>query len=219
MSNKFVIIVMAIVLAFSVAFSCFLIASLKEATQGTNDNSENANSGNITDTTTAEGNIPQDSGDDNSSGSVPNGNANIRPAVDFTFYDIQGNEVKLSDYYGKPIVLNFWATWCGQCAEEMPEFDEVYKQYEGKVTFLMVNVTTSGGETIEKATAAIFNYQKDEFTLPFFLDAAGDAKEKYSLSALPFTYFINAEGNVVTSINAKISKTRLLSEIERIYTP
>ena len=62
------------------------------------------------------------------------------PAPDFTVLDWDGNEVKLSDYIGKPIVLNFWAHWCGPCQMEMPEFNAKYEELEGEVPFLMVHV-------------------------------------------------------------------------------
>ena len=213
MNSKFVIIVMSIVLAISVAFSCFLIFSLKEAKAngGVVDNSGSNNLGN---TTTTDGNggeeeNPDDSGDGSGSSSSRN-----EKAPDFTFCDLQGNEVKLSDYFGqgKPIVLNFWATWCGQCKEEMPDFDDVYKQYQDKVIFLMVNATTTSSETPEKAMAYISS--NTDFSLPFFLDIYGDAKEKYGLSSLPYTFFIDEEGYILARGNHKYSKTNLISTIE-----
>ena len=60
-------------------------------------------------------------------------------APDFTVYDASGNPVKLSDYFGKPIVLNFWASWCGPCQMEMPDFQEKYEALDGQVQFLMIN--------------------------------------------------------------------------------
>ena len=71
-------------------------------------------------------------------------------APDFTVLDYNGNEVKLSDFKGKPVVLNFWATWCFYCKEEMPDFNTAYEKYPD-VEFLMLNATDGYQETIESA--------------------------------------------------------------------
>ncbi|MEG1427850.1 MAG: redoxin domain-containing protein, partial [Oscillospiraceae bacterium] len=60
------------------------------------------------------------------------------PAADFTVYDQEGNEVKLSDYFGKPIVLNFWTSWCGPCKQEMPHFEKTFVERGKDIHFLMV---------------------------------------------------------------------------------
>ena len=75
-------------------------------------------------------------------------------APDFTVYDGSGSAVQLSDYFGKPIVLNFWASWCGPCKSEMPDFDDAYAQQGEEIQFLMVN-STIGRETQEKARSYV----------------------------------------------------------------
>ena len=76
-------------------------------------------------------------------------------APDFTVYDVSGNPVKLSDYFGKPIVLNFWASWCGPCQMEMPDFQEKYETLDGQVQFLMINMTDGSRETVTSASEFI----------------------------------------------------------------
>ena len=91
-------------------------------------------------------------------------------APDFTAYDENGNQVSLSDYRGKPVVLNFWATWCYYCKEEMPDFNKAYGVYPD-VQFLMVNATDGVQETKEKA----MQYVKDEgFNFPVLYDTEMD---------------------------------------------
>ncbi|MBQ4347432.1 MAG: TlpA family protein disulfide reductase, partial [Firmicutes bacterium] len=87
-------------------------------------------------------------------------------APDFTVYDSEGNAVMLSDFIGKPIVLNFWASWCGPCKMEMPEFNEAYAELGEDIQFLMVNVTT-GRETQESASAFI---EENGYSFPVFYD-------------------------------------------------
>ena len=72
-----------------------------------------------------------------------NNNTGKKKATDFTMVDSKGNTVKLSDYFGKPIVLNFWASWCSPCKSEMPEFNSVYKELGSSVQFMMVDLVSS----------------------------------------------------------------------------
>ena len=76
---------------------------------------------------------PEDTGDSEE--------APVYPAPDFTFYHLDGSEAKLSDYFGKPMVLNFWSSNCGPCRSEMPDFQRAYEELGDAVNFVMVNVT------------------------------------------------------------------------------
>ena len=138
------------------------------------------------------------------------------PAVDFTVYDADGNEVKLSDYFGKPIVLNFWASWCGPCKMEMPDFTAKNKELDGAVQFLMINMTDGQRETVETATAFM---EDNGFDLPYFFDQDGEAGMTYGAYALPTTYFINADANVIARAQGAIDSDVLQQGIDMIYTP
>ena len=72
-----------------------------------------------------------------------------KKAKDFTVLNMNNEKVRLSDFFGKPIVVNFWATWCGPCKGELPEFDEYYEKYNGQIEFLMVNLTDGEDDTVE----------------------------------------------------------------------
>ena len=133
-------------------------------------------------------------------------------APDFTVYDGEGNPAKLSDFVGTPIVLNFWASWCGPCKSEMPEFQQVFEEMEGKVQFLMVNAT-GGRETVETAKSFI---EDTGYSFPVFYDADGQACAVYGVTALPTTIFIDGEGNVVTGVKGAISADVLMRGIDMI---
>ncbi|MBE6758771.1 MAG: TlpA family protein disulfide reductase [Ruminococcaceae bacterium] len=113
-------------------------------------------------------------------------------APDFTVVDKDGGEHTLSQYVGKPIVLNFWASWCPPCKAEMPHFEEAYKTYPD-VQFMMINVTTGD----DRAAAEEF-IADSGYTFPVFYDIEGTASYIYSTGSLPTTFFIDSDGNLVT---------------------
>lgn len=133
-------------------------------------------------------------------------------APDFTVFDEDGNEVRLSDYFGKPIVLNFWASWCYYCKEEMPDFDDAYKKYND-VQFLMVNVTDGGSETLEAAQSYI---EKEGYSFPVFYDTTLQAANTYGAYGLPMSFFIDREGNLVTYASGMMTAENLESAISLI---
>ena len=142
-------------------------------------------------------------------------NAELTQAPDFTVYDIDGNEVKLSDFFGKPIVVNFWASWCGPCKMEMPDFNEKYLEIGDDVTFLMVNMTDGSRETVDIAAAFI---AEQGYTFPVFYDTASSAAITYSVYSLPTTFFIDADGNAIAQATGAIDAATLQKGIDMIYS-
>ena len=137
------------------------------------------------------------------------------PAPDFTVYDKDGKPVKLSDMKGTPVVLNFWASWCPPCKAEMPDFDEIAKEYEGKVAFMMVNLTDGQSETQSSAQAFIDSMG---YTFPVYFDLDSDAAYKYGVQSIPTTYFIDAQGNLIAGATGAIDGDTLRRGISMIYT-
>lgn len=135
------------------------------------------------------------------------------PAPDFTVYDAEGNEAQLSDYVGKPIVLNFWASWCGPCQMEMPDFHEKYLELGEDFHFLMINMTDGSRETVESASEFI---SEREYTFPVFYDTQSSAAMTYGAYSLPTTYFIDAEGYVIAQATGAIDAETLQRGIDMI---
>lgn len=130
----------------------------------------------------------------------------------FTVLDWDLNERELEEFIGKPIVINFWATWCGYCKMEMPDFDEAYKKYP-EVQFMMIDHTDGRNETVEKAKAYIVS---EGYDFPVFFDTTLTATEKYGVTAFPTTVFISKDGNLVKSHRGMLSEAKLNEYIAMI---
>ena len=115
-------------------------------------------------------------------------------APGFTVYDTEGDAVTLESLRGKPVVLNFWATWCGYCVMEMPDFQTMHDTYGDEIHFMMVNVTDGYQETQAKAEAFI---AEKGFTFPVYYDLELSASSAYGVNAMPVTYFIDENGDLV----------------------
>ncbi|MBS6561368.1 MAG: TlpA family protein disulfide reductase [Clostridiales bacterium] len=135
-------------------------------------------------------------------------------AMDFTVYGKDGEEIKLSDFQGKkPVVVNFWASWCGTCKEEMPYFQEAIQQYGDEVEFLMVNLTDGMRETVEKADKFI---KESGYDMDIVYDLELDATNTYFIYSIPRTLFINRDGTLYYDYMGVITKEFLNSSIEKI---
>ncbi len=134
-------------------------------------------------------------------------------APDFTVYDKNNKEVNLSDFRGKPTIVNFWASWCGPCKMEMPDFEEKYRALGNEINFLMVNMTDGSRETVKIASNFI---KKEDYTFPVYFDTKSDAAIAYSVYSLPTTYFIDSDGYVVAQSTGAINSETLQKGIDMI---
>ena len=136
--------------------------------------------------------------------------ANIAP--DFTMLDMEGNEVTLASFFGKPIVLNFWASWCGPCMMEMPEIQKFYDKYGQEIHFLLVSVDDS----LDAAKTFISD---SGYTFPVYFDTTSVGAYTYGASSIPLTFFIDAEGNLTAYYMGAMSESILQQGVDMIYIP
>ncbi len=141
------------------------------------------------------------------------GNGETEKAPDFTVYDADGKPVKLSDFIGKPVVLNFWASWCPPCKGEMPDFNEIYKQKGEEYQFMMVNLTDGARETVETAKSFI---EEQGYEFPVFYDTDVDAAMKYNTYSIPVTYFIKSDGTPAAYARGAIDAETLQKGLDMI---
>lgn len=136
-----------------------------------------------------------------------------REAIDVKFYDKDGNSRQLSEFYGKPIVMNFWATWCGYCKQEMKDFQETYNEYGEEVEFLFINATDGKRETKEKAVEYL---EAENLTIPGYYDEDQEAAYVYSIQTLPTTILIDKEGKVAAYVPGLVEKEPLVRALETL---
>jgi peroxiredoxin len=127
-------------------------------------------------------------------------------APDFIVQFTDGQKSKLSDWQGRPVVLNFWATWCAPCREEMPEFVAAYQRYQDDdLVILGVNAQETAGQAAEFM-------RRFEMDFPVALDSRGDVQQLYNVRGLPTTVFINREGRIVERWSGLLNQ-RMLEEL------
>lgn len=145
---------------------------------------------------------------------------NVIPAPDFTLTDQYGNIHTLSDYKGKTVFLNFWATWCPPCRAEMPEIQEVYEEYgENKEDVIILGLAcpTIGQEgSLEDITAFL---DDNGYTYPVVMDSEGITPYYYGISAYPTTFMIDKDGNVYGYVPGQLSKDIMINIIEQTRYP
>lgn len=141
-------------------------------------------------------------------------------AFDFTLTDQYGNVHTLSDYKGKVVFLNFWATWCPPCQEEMPYIEQLYREYgenTGDVVFLGVanpksaQYPQSQDVTVPEITAFL---QENGYTFPTVFDESGDTFYDYQITAFPTTFMIDKNGDIYGYVPGALTKAQMENIIE-----
>lgn len=118
-----------------------------------------------------------------------------QPAPDFTLLDMQGRQVTLSELKGQVVLLNFWASWCPPCREEMPSMEMLYRQFKDRgLVVLAVNVEENGKEAVAEFL------RRTPYSFPILLDEANVAQKKYGVFRFPESFLIDRNGVVVEKV-------------------
>lgn len=121
-------------------------------------------------------------------------------APDFTLNTVTGERVTLSELHGRPVIINFWATWCAPCREEMPELQEAFEDYaDNNLELLAVNREESQ-EQIEQFFVELSAEKEIDFTFSLLLDNQATVVDSYGVFNMPTTFFVDADG-VVTAVH------------------
>lgn len=124
-------------------------------------------------------------------------------AADFTLTDLEGNKVSLKDFRGKKVYLNFWATWCPPCRQEMPDLEKIHRKYKDKdLVVLAVNI----GEN--KATVEDY-IKSSNLTFTVLLDTDQRVAAEYRINSIPQSYFIDREGRIAAKQIGSMSEAEM----------
>ncbi len=143
-------------------------------------------------------------------------NRDTRPEIgfkapDFTLKDVNDNNVSLSNLRGKPVFINFWASWCPPCQEEMPFIQQAYEKYKDKVIFLGVNVTA--GDDKDKAVAFM---KANDYEMPVLFDYDADATKEYRANSIPTSFFVDKNGVIKEKSVGALTYSQLEAYLQEI---
>ncbi|RIK39733.1 MAG: hypothetical protein DCC57_20025 [Chloroflexi bacterium] len=133
-----------------------------------------------------------------------------RPAPDFTLQTLDGQSFRLADLRGTPLVLNFWATWCGPCQREMPALQTAAQRYAGQVVI-------AGIDQAEESTVVQAFVDEMGVTFPIALDSTSEVGRRYNVSGLPTTFFVDADGIIRHIWAGEMNSITLAEGIGKIW--
>lgn len=132
-------------------------------------------------------------------------------APQFSLQGLNGQTYSLKNLNGKPVVLNFWASWCGPCRTEAPELVRLYEKYKGKIEIYAINVTSS--DSVEGARAFAKEYG---FMFPVLLDEKGAVSQQYGILPIPTTFFVDGDGVIVEQVTGLVDPKSMEAKFKQL---
>ncbi|MDP2932391.1 MAG: TlpA disulfide reductase family protein [Chloroflexota bacterium] len=129
------------------------------------------------------------------------------PAPDFTLLDLEGNRVTLSDFRGKVVFINFWASWCPPCRAEMPDIEAVYQKYKDK------GVVVIGIDIMEPEDVVRQFVRQGGYSWTFVLDSTGEIARDYRIAAIPTSFFLDKDGIIKTTYIGAMTQRAMESKL------
>lgn len=181
---------------------------------------ENESGQSETDGTTDDGTDTDESGKTESQGSADDTERTLTPAPlsDLELTDQFGNTHSLADYRGKVIFLNFWATWCGPCRNEMPDIQKLYEEYSaqgGDAEVVILGIAGPGFGQEGSAEEIAGFMEENGYTYPVLMDTDGEMFTQYGISAFPTTFMIDKDGNVYGYVPGQMTEDIMRSIIDQ----
>ena len=133
------------------------------------------------------------------------------PAPDFALKTLDGEIIRLSDYKGSPVVVNFWATWCGPCRAEFPDFQETWVDNADRLVIIGINHTTADQASMVPDFVAEFGV-----TFPIVLDETGNTVDAYNVLGLPTTIFVDRNGVVQEVFTGPVNKAYIEAKLSEL---
>ena len=138
---------------------------------------------------------------------------NAQLAPDFTVQDSSDGVWSLSDFRGKPVLLNFWSSTCPPCMAEMPLFQKYWEEYGDQVEFMIVNLTDGYNDTFASAMEVVM---ENGYMFPVYFDIASEGAIAYSIRSIPMTFFIDANGVIVSEHLGMLTEETIEAGIQGI---
>jgi peroxiredoxin len=130
-----------------------------------------------------------------------------QPAPDFALTTLDGKTIRLSDLKGKPVIINFWASWCHFCTQEAPDLEAIYKQYHPRGLQLLGVGTDEAAKLKAKAK---------ELGLTYPIGANPKAAEMYGVQGIPHSFFVGKDGKLISQVVGAVPRPELEAQVKKI---